>query len=90
MILFKIKVDCPIRFSNYLYRMKSKDQRSKCKYNNKNSMMSQHFVTNNLVGFEYNVSTEDFMELVAWNECLDNRNGKVRKTSTRELAAVEK
>ena len=52
--------------------------------------MSQHFVTNNLVGFEHNVSTGDFMELVAWDECFDNRNGKVRKTSTKELAAGEK
>ena len=42
--------------------------------------MSQHFVTNNLVVFEHNVSTEDFMEPVAWDECFDNRNGKVPKT----------
>ena len=52
--------------------------------------MSQHFVRNNLVGFERNVSIGDFMELVAWDECFDNHNGKVRKTSTKELAAGEK
>ena len=52
--------------------------------------MSQHFVTKNLVGYEHNVSTEDFMELVAWDEYFDNRNGKVGKTGTKELAAGEK
>ena len=52
--------------------------------------MSQHFVTNNFVGFEHNVSTGDLMELVAWDECFDNCNSKVRKTSTKELAAGEK
>ena len=36
------------------------------------------------------LSTGDFMELVALDECLDNRNGKVRTTSTKELAAGEK
>ena len=36
------------------------------------------------------VSTGDLMEVVAWDECSDNRNGKVRKTSTKELAAGEK
>ena len=45
--------------------------------------MSQHFVTNNLVGFEHNVNAEDFMELVAWDECFYNRNGKVEDMNNR-------
>ena len=38
--------------------------------------MSQHFVANNMAGFEHNVSNEDFMEEVSRDECLHNRNSK--------------
>ena len=42
------------------------------------------------MAFEHNVRNEDFMELIAWDECFDNRNGKVPKTGTKELTVGEK
>ena len=38
--------------------------------------MWQHFIANNMVGFEQDVSNEDLMEQVAQEECLHNCNIK--------------